>query len=72
MKFVLPTAEDGDKQFDFDTATAAGLADAEAKFKELTGKGFMPVKMDGGAPTKMRSFDKEAEEVFFRPQLQGG
>lgn len=74
MKLIEPTAADGDLAHEFDVKTADGLKAAEDKFREITGRGFMPIKMgkDGEGAEKMKGFDKDAEEVFFRPQLQGG
>ena len=74
MRLIEPTAADGDLAHEFDVKTSDGLKAAEDKFKEIFGRGFMPVKMgkDGEPGEKLHKFDKEAEEVFFRPQLQGG
>ena len=64
----------GDTKQSFDVATKTGLAEAEARFKELTGKGFAAIERgENGAPgTLLRTFNPEAKDVVFQPQLQGG
>ena len=64
----------GDTRFAYDRANARSLADAERRFRELTGKGFRAVALgkDGQPGRLMRSFDAEAEQTLFIPQLQGG
>lgn len=57
----------------WDKSDIVAVAAAEARFKELTGKGYLPVKPSGdGTPgTVVRQFDPEAD-IVFQPQLQGG
>ena len=43
----------GDTRHQFDPSDAAGVAEAEARFKELTGAGFTAA--DGQAQAKVRS-----------------
>jgi hypothetical protein len=64
----------GDTRHEFDTADTKAVALAEARFKELTGKGFRAVALGkDGAPGKVvGKFDREAEQTLFIPQLQGG
>ena len=63
----------GDTRHQFDPADAAAVAEAEARFKELTGAGFTAAKrLDGGKNEVLRSFDPTAEETLFIPRLIGG
>lgn len=64
----------GDTRHEFDATDAAALAEAEQRFKELTGKGFMAFAMsnDGSPGRQIKAFDKAAEKVMFTPQLIGG
>lgn len=63
----------GDTRHEFDAADKVALAEAEARFKELTGAGFTASKRVGSGQTELlRTFDPAAEEVLFFPRLQGG
>jgi len=64
----------GDTRHEFDIADTKAVGAAEARFKELTGKGFRAVALGkDGAPGKMLGkFDREVEQTLFIPQLQGG
>ena len=63
----------GDTRHEFDSAEAAAVAEAEARFKMLTGAGFTAAKrLDGGKSEVLRSFDPTAEETLFIPRLKGG
>ena len=64
----------GDTRHDFDPNSAASVTSAEARFRELTGKGFTAVALarDGSPGTLVRHFDPKAEQTLFIPQLQGG
>lgn len=64
----------GDSRQSFDPATSQGVADAERRFKELTGSGFRAAKMtsNGEPATLLKTFDPTAESVVFFPSLQGG
>jgi hypothetical protein len=57
----------------FDKANKVSVAEAEARFKELTGKGFMAIQpgQNGEPGNLLRKFDPEAD-VNFQPQLIGG
>jgi hypothetical protein len=58
----------GDSRHQFDPADAAAVAEAEARFKELTGAGFTAAKRLGeGKSEVLRSFDPTAEETLFIP-----
>lgn len=58
----------------FDKANAVSLAEAEERFKELTGRGFRPFMRSGPGEeaTLIKAFDPTAEETLFIPHLQGG
>jgi phage terminase large subunit-like protein len=63
----------GDSRFQFDPRDDSALAEAEQRFKKLTGAGFTAaVRTAGGKSTKIRSFDPNAEETLFFPRLVGG
>jgi hypothetical protein len=58
----------GDTRHEFDPADAAAVAEAENRFRELTGA----VRKADGRSELMRSFDPTAKETLFFPRLQGG
>ena len=64
----------GDTRHEFDIADTKGVALAEARFRELTGKGFRAVALgkDGAPGEVIGKFDREVEQTLFIPQLQGG
>jgi hypothetical protein len=63
----------GDTRHEFDAGDPAALAQAEQRFKELTGAGFTAAVRKGeGRAELARSFDPTAEETVFYPRLQGG
>ena len=63
----------GDTRYRFDTNDAEALAEAEARFKQLTSKGFTAaVRTKPGEVTRTNSFNPKAEETVFFPRLIGG
>ena len=64
----------GDTRHEFDVADPEGVARAEERFRQLTGKGFRAVALTGdGSPGKLvGKFDPTVEQTLFIPQLQGG
>jgi hypothetical protein len=63
----------GDTRHQFDPADLGAVAEAEKRFKELTGSGFTAAKrLDDGKSEVVKSFDPTAEETLFIPRLQGG
>jgi hypothetical protein len=63
----------GDSRHQFDPADAAAVAEAEGRFKKLTGAGFTAAKRLGeGKSELLKSFDPMAEETLFIPRLKGG
>jgi hypothetical protein len=64
----------GDTRHEFDVSNLASIADAEMRFRELTGKGFRAVALgkNGGSDELIDKFDPTVEETLFIPQLKGG
>ena len=64
----------GHSTFEVDKADKVSLAEAEKRFKELTGRGFIAIEpgKDGEPGRIVRKFDPEVETTIFQPQLQGG
>jgi hypothetical protein len=63
----------GDSRHQFDPADARSVAEAEERFKMLTGAGFTPAKrLTEGKSEVLKSFDPTAEETLFIPRLKGG
>jgi hypothetical protein len=63
----------GDTRHHFDANDQAAVAEAERRFVELTGAGFIAAKRTGsGTAELIRKFDATAEETLFIPRLQGG
>jgi hypothetical protein len=63
----------GDTRHHFNPADARAVAEAEARFMELTGAGFTAAKRLGeGKSQVLKSFDPTAQETLFIPRLQGG
>jgi hypothetical protein len=57
----------------FDQANIVEVAEAERRFKELTGKGFTAAKRTApGKSELIKSFDPTIEETLFIPALRGG
>jgi hypothetical protein len=63
----------GDSRHHFDANDLKALAEAERRFKVLTGDGFTAaVRQANGGVSLLRSFDPGAEETVFFPRLVGG
>jgi hypothetical protein len=63
----------GDTRHQFDQADASAVAEAERRFKDLTGAGFIAAKRLGeGKSEIVKTFDPTAEETLFIPRLKGG
>lgn len=64
----------GDTRHEFKADDAVGLAEAEARFKELTGKGFRAAALgkDGEPGQLIKAFDPNVERTLFIQPLQGG
>ena len=63
----------GDSRHQFDPADAAAVAEAEARFKELTNAGFIAAERTGPGQSKVvAKFNPAAEETLFIPRLRGG
>jgi hypothetical protein len=63
----------GDRRHQFDPQDAGELAEAETRFKELTGLGFTAAtRTTAGESIKVATFDPIAQETVFFPRLVGG
>jgi hypothetical protein len=63
----------GDTRHEFKADDAAAIAQAEERFKELTGSGFTAAARVGDGQSKViHKFDPAVEETIFVPRLQGG
>lgn len=63
----------GHTEHAFDPKDIVSVKEAEARFMELTGKGFAAaVKVGDGKHEVVRAFDPAAEETVFVPPLVGG
>jgi len=63
----------GDSRFQFNSRDALELAEAERRFKKLTGLRFTAaVRTAAGESSRIKSFDPTAEETLFFPRLVGG
>jgi hypothetical protein len=63
----------GDSRHQFDPNDAAAVAEAEKRFSDLIGKGFIAAKRTGnGSSELIRQFDPTATETLFIPRLVGG
>ena len=64
----------GDSRHLFEPADVLSVANAEARFKKLTGKGYLAVAPgEHGEPGRLlRSFDERVDETIFVPPLKGG
>lgn len=58
----------------WEAADTVGVAEAEKRFVELTGKGFLAFEpgKDGEAGRQLKAFDPSVEITTFTPSLQGG
>jgi hypothetical protein len=71
LQIVLDTS--GDTRHQFAPEDASAVAEAERRFLELTGAGFIAAKRTGnGASELIRQFDPTAQETVFIPRLVGG
>ena len=73
MKTHIVMDPRGDTRHEFDAACPVALAEAEERFRDLTGKGFRAVALGkDGNNSLLRGFDPEVEQTLFIPQLVGG
>jgi hypothetical protein len=71
LQIVMDTS--GDTRHQFDPEDTSAVADAERRFRELTGVGFTAAKRTGiGTSELIREFDPTAQETVFIPRLRGG
>lgn len=65
--------QSGDTRHHFDATDREAVADAEERFRQLTGAGFTAAVCTApGDAALTRSFDPTAEETLFFPRLVGG
>lgn len=63
----------GDSRHEFDVNDEAALAEAERRFRALTGAGFTAaIRTAAGESQRVLAFDPSAEETLFFPRLVGG
>jgi len=64
----------GDARYEFDVTDSAAVAQAEERFRQLTGSGFRAAALDekGGPGELIGKFDQEVERTLFVPHLKGG
>ena len=74
MPIQVVMDRNGDSRYFFEATDMASLADAQARFNDLTKRGFRAVARgkDGQAGRVLPNFDNEAEETLFIPPLVGG
>jgi hypothetical protein len=71
LQIVMDTS--GDTRHQFDPADASAVAEAEKRFGELIGAGFIAAKRTGNGTSELvRQFDPTAQETVFIPRLVGG
>ena len=63
----------GDSRYHFDPLDIGALAEAEERFRNLTGAGFTAAaRTAAGESIRIASFDPNAEETLFFARLIGG
>jgi hypothetical protein len=73
MHFQIIMDRSGDTRHQFDAADATAVAEAERRFSELIGAGFIAARRTGNGTSELvRRFDPTAKETVFVPRLVGG
>jgi hypothetical protein len=73
MHLQIVMDKSGDTRHRFDPEDTREVGEAERRFRELTGAGFIAAKRTGdGTPELVRHFDPAARETVFMPRLVGG
>jgi hypothetical protein len=73
MAMQIVMDHSGDSRHYFDPNDVEALAEAEERFKRLTGQGFTAAERNAsGEAVKISSFNPAAEETVFFPRLIGG
>jgi hypothetical protein len=71
LQIVMDTS--GDTRHQFDSEDTSAVAEAERRFRELTGAGFIAATRTGNGTSELiRQFDPTAKETLFIPRLVGG
>jgi hypothetical protein len=73
MRTQIVMDASGDTRHQFDPDDPSAVAEAERRFRELTGAGFAAAKRTGNGTSELiREFDPAAQETVFIPRLRGG
>jgi hypothetical protein len=76
MSTQIVMDDSGDTRHEFKVADREALERAEARFRELTARGYRAVALGGSAKPGegrlLHKFDPSVEQTLFIPQLQGG
>jgi hypothetical protein len=74
MSVQIVMDRSGDTRHEFDVSDLTSVANAEARFRQLTGIGFRAVALDknGGPGELIDKFDPSVGQTLFIPQLKGG
>ena len=73
MHFQIIMDTSGEARHHFDPADASTVSEAEKRFRDLVGAGFIAAKRTGNGTSELvRRFDLAARETVFIPRLVGG
>jgi hypothetical protein len=74
MPIHIVMDQQGDTRHCFELTDREALANAESRFRELSGKGFRAVALgkEDAPSVLLKEFDPTVEQTLFIPQLQGG
>jgi hypothetical protein len=71
LQIVMDTS--GDTRHQFDPKDASTVSEAEKRFRDLVGAGFIAATRTGNGTSELvRQFDPAAQETVFIPRLVGG
>jgi hypothetical protein len=71
LQIIMDTS--GDTRHRFDPDDARAVAEAEKRFGDMIGAGFIAAKRKGNGTSELvRHFDPAAQETVFIPRLVGG
>jgi hypothetical protein len=73
MHFQIIMDTSGDTRHQFDPEDASTVTEAEKRFRDLVGAGFIAAKRTGNGTSELvRQFDPTSQETAFIPRLVGG
>jgi hypothetical protein len=76
MSTQIVMDDSGDTRHEFKVGDREALVHAEARFRELTARGYRAVALgdnaNRGQGRLLHKFDPSVEQTLFIPQLQGG